>query len=94
MNQAKKPSRLHAVPSSDRTPKPKHARLPLTPKESAMPTNLDFIFPYRRGQRKQRRGYPADPEMRAKAFEQDPPKGILAAVTKAASRLPKHTEKD
>ena len=59
-----------------------------------MPTNLDFIFPYRRGQRKQRPGYPADPEMRAKAFEQHPPKGIPTAMAKAASRLPKHAEKD
>lgn len=57
-----------------------------------MPTNRDFIFPYRTGQRKQRRGYPTDPAMRGETIAQERPKDILVALTKAAAAPPKHTE--
>lgn len=57
-----------------------------------MPTNRDFIFPYRTGQRKQPQGYPADREMRAKTPDQERPKGILVAMAKAASPNSKHIE--
>ena len=57
-----------------------------------MPTNRDFIFPYRQGQRKQPRGYPADPAMRAEAIAQEPPRDVLVALTKAAAPRPKRIE--